>query len=67
MFAPYTPVDKCIGKEVTVRFGGDKYVGMLAGVYVTNGLSMMVLTPLSEAGTEIHIPLPGAVVVIRQA
>lgn len=66
MFSPYTPVDKCIGKEVKVRSGGDNYVGMLAGVYASNGLSVMVLTPLSEGGIEIHIPLLGAVVVIKQ-
>jgi len=66
VFAPYSPVEKCIGKEITVRSGGDNYVGMLAGVYASNGLSIMVLTPLSDAGTEIHIPLVGSVVVIKQ-
>lgn len=65
MFSPYTPVDQCIGKEVKVRSGGDNYVGMLAGVYASNGISVMVLTPLAEGGTEIHIPLVGAVVVIK--
>lgn len=66
MFAPYTPIDKCIGKEIRVRTGGEDYVGLLAGVYVLNGLSVLVLTPLTGGGAEQHIPLASAVVTIRQ-
>lgn len=66
MFAPYTPLDKCIGKEVTVRVGGENYVGLLVGVYPMGGVSVMVLTPMQGAGAEQHIPLPGAVVTVRQ-
>lgn len=66
MFAPYTPIDKCIGKEIAVRFGGESFAGMLAGVYNMGGIPVMVLTPMHGGGTEQHIPLTGAVVTIRQ-
>lgn len=66
MFTAYTPIDKCIGKELKVRSGGIDYVGLLSGVYTLQGVPMLVLTPMSEGGTELHIPLAGAVVTIRQ-
>jgi len=65
MFTPYTPIDKCIGKEVRVRSGGEEYVGMLAGVYATHGLPIMVITPLRDGNAEQHIPVLGAVVTVR--
>lgn len=67
MFAPYTPIDKCIGKEIRIRTGGDDYAGLLAGVYVTNGIPVMVLMLMKEGGTEVHIPLFGAVVTVKHA
>lgn len=65
MFAPYTSIDRCIGKELRVRTAGEDYVGMLAGVYTLHGLTVMVLTPMTGGGTEQHIPLQGAVVTVR--
>ncbi|HWI65193.1 MAG TPA: hypothetical protein VNT75_25465 [Symbiobacteriaceae bacterium] len=65
MFAPYTPLDRCIGKEITVRLGGENYVGMLVGVYPLGGTSVLVITPMQGGGTEQHIPLVGAVVTVR--
>lgn len=65
MFTAYTPLDRCIGREITVRVNGEAHVGMLAGVYTMSGTSILVITPMQGAGTEIHIPLPGAVVSIK--
>jgi len=65
MFAPFTPIEKCVGQEIRVRTAGEDYVGMLAGVYATNGLPIMVITPLRGGGMEQHIPLMGAVVTIK--
>ncbi len=67
MFAAYTPIEKCVGKEVRVRAGGEEYVGMLAGVYTTQGLAVMVLTPKQEGATELHIPVLGSVIWIKHA
>lgn len=61
MFAPYTPLDKCVGKELKVRFDRQEYQGLLAGLYTLGGASIMVLTPLQGGGAEIHIPVAGAV------
>ena len=61
MFAPYTPLDKCVGKELKVRFDREEYQGLLAGLYTLGGSAIMVLTPLHGAGAEIHIPVAGAV------
>lgn len=66
LFASYTPVTQCIGREVQVRTGGESYRGMLAGIYEMGGQSILVLTPMDEGGTEYHIPLQGSVVVIQQ-
>lgn len=65
MFAPYTPLDKCIGKEITVRLHGEAITGMLTGVYTLSGTPVLVLTPMQGGGTEQHIPLPGAIVTVR--
>lgn len=65
MFAPYTALDKCVGKEITVRLGGENYIGMLAGVYTLSGTPILVITPMQGGGAEQHIPLPGAVVTVR--
>jgi hypothetical protein len=65
LFAPYTQIDRCIGKEVTVRMNGENYTGMLAGVYTLHSLSVLVLTPMGGAGMEQHIPLQGGVVTIK--
>ncbi|MDF2629894.1 MAG: hypothetical protein K0R39_3725 [Symbiobacteriaceae bacterium] len=65
MFTAYTPLDRCIGREITVRVGGEAHVGMLAGVYTMSGTSILVITPMHGAGTELHIPLPGAVVTVK--
>lgn len=65
VFAPFTPIEKCVGKEIRVRTGGDDYTGLLAGVYATNGLPIMVLTPMREGAMEVHIPLLGSVVTIK--
>lgn len=66
MFTAYTPIDKCIGKEIRIRTGGEDYVGMLAGVYSTGGTPILVLTPMTGGGVEQHIPLLGSVVTVRQ-
>lgn len=66
MFAPYTPVDRCVGKEISVRTNGENYIGMLAGVYTLAGMSVLVITPMNGGGAEQHIPLAGCVVTIRQ-
>lgn len=65
MFSAYTQIDKCVGKEVRVRSGGEDYVGLLAGVYTTYGLPIMVITPLRDGNIEQHIPVLGAVVTVR--
>jgi hypothetical protein len=65
VFAPYTPVDKCVGKELSVKSTGETYVGMLAGVYHLGGTPVLVLTPMAGGGAEVHIPLPGSVVTVR--
>lgn len=65
MFTAYTPLDRCVGKEIRVRSGGEEYVGMLAGVYRCEGLPILVITPLNGAGAEQHIPLSTAVVQVR--
>lgn len=65
MFTAYTPLDRCIGREITVRVNGEAHVGMLAGVYSMSGTSILVITPMHGAGTELHIPLPGAVITVK--
>lgn len=65
MFAPFTPIDRCIGKEITVRAAGAEYVGMLAGTYQLNGVPVVVVTPM-DGTVQHHIPLPGAVISISQ-
>ena len=65
MFAAYTQLDRCIGKEVTVRMNGENFSGMLAGLYTLHGLSIMVLTPANAGGLEQHIPVQNAVVTVR--
>lgn len=65
MFSAYTPLDRCIGKEIKVRSGGEDYVGMLAGLYRCEGQPILVITPLHGAGTEQHIPVSSAVVQVR--
>lgn len=67
MFAPYTPIDRCIGKELVIRTGALEYTGLLAGVYTIHGLAVMVVTPMKGGGTEVHIPLPGSVVTVKNA
>lgn len=66
VFAPFTSIEKCIGKEITVHVGGAEYVGMMAGIYSTYGMPMIVLTPLSGKGLEQHVPLSRAVISVRQ-
>jgi|GEM_PF-1893382 len=66
MFTAYTPLDRCISKEITVRVGGENHVGMLAGVYYMGQTPVLVIAPMQGAGTEQHIPLPGAVVTVKQ-
>lgn len=58
MFAAYTPIERCVGKELRVRVAGEEYVGMLAGVYASHAVPIMVLTPRQEGATELHIPVP---------
>jgi hypothetical protein len=65
LFAAYTQIDRCIGKEVTVRINGENFTGMLAGVYTLHGLSIMVLTPANGGGLEQHIPVQNAIVTIK--
>lgn len=65
MFTPYTPIDRCVGKEISVRFYGENYTGMLAGIYHVSGMPILVITPLTGGGTEQHIPMAGAVVTIK--
>ncbi|MFO7172255.1 MAG: hypothetical protein DIU70_004685 [Bacillota bacterium] len=65
MFAAYTPIDRCIGREVTVRAGGEEYEGVLAGIYQVGGIPVLVLVPM-DGSVEHHVPLVGAVVTIRQ-
>ncbi len=62
MFSAYTPLDRCIGKEIKVRSGGENYTGMLSGIYRVEGLAILVLAPMNGGGVEYHIPLNGAVV-----
>lgn len=66
MFAPYTSIEKCIGKEIKVHIGGEEYIGMMAGIYSTYGMPMIVLTPLSGKGLEQHVPLSRAVISVQQ-
>lgn len=66
MFAPYTPIDRCVGNEITVRVGRDEYTGMLAGVYALHGVPVLVLTPLTGGGAQQHIPLQSAVITVNQ-
>ncbi|HEY3366863.1 MAG TPA: hypothetical protein VGK74_17570 [Symbiobacteriaceae bacterium] len=66
MFAPYTPLDQCIGREVKVRVDGEAHVGMLTGIYTLNGQTVLVIVPLLDgAGSEQHIPLHHAVVTVK--
>jgi ribosomal 30S subunit maturation factor RimM len=65
VFAPYTPLTACIGKELTVKTGGETHVGMLAGIYDLGSTWILVLTPMNGGGTEHHIPLVGSVVTVR--
>jgi len=65
VFAPYTPLDRCIGKEITVRFGQENYTGMLSGIYTLHGVPMLVITPMEGGGVEQHIPLPNAMVFVN--
>ncbi len=66
LFASYTPLSKCVGKEIEVRTATESYRGMLAGIYEMGGQSVLVLTPMEAGGTEYHIPLIGSVVVVQQ-
>lgn len=65
MFSAYTPLDRCIGKEIRVRINGDEYAGMLAGIYRMEGQPILVVTPMNGGGAEHHIPLMSAVVQVR--
>lgn len=65
MFSAYTPLDRCIGKEIRARVSGEEYVGMLAGIYRLEGQTILVITPMNGAGAEQHIPLASAVVQVR--
>ena len=65
MFAAYTPIDKCIGKEISVRLNGETIAGMLTGVYTLSGMPVLVITPMNGGGLEQHVPLPGAVVTVK--
>lgn len=65
MFEAYTPLDRAIGRELTVRTGDQEYTGMLAGLYALHGTAVLVLAPMTGAGMEQHIPLTGAVVTLR--
>ena len=65
MFSAYTQIDKCVGKEVRVRSGGEDYLGMLVGVYTAYTLPIMVITPLRDGSVEQHIPVVGAVVTVK--
>jgi hypothetical protein len=65
MFTAYTPLERCVGKEIRVRAGGEEYVGMLAGIYRCEGTPVLVLTPMETPGVEQHIPLTSAVVQVR--
>jgi hypothetical protein len=65
MFEAYTPLDRAIGRELTVRIGEREYTGMLAGLYALHGAAVLVLTPMTGAGMEQHIPLAGAIVTLR--
>jgi len=64
MFTAYTPLDRCIGREISVRVNGEAHVGMLAGIYTMGGTSVLVITPMHGAGMEVHIPMTGAVVTV---
>jgi hypothetical protein len=65
MFEAYTPLDRAVGRELTVQIGDREYTGMLAGVYALLGAPVLVLTPLTGGGMEHHLPLTGAVVTLR--
>lgn len=65
MFAPYTPIDKCVGKEITVRVGEENYTGMLAGIYTLHGTPVLVITPMTDNGLEHHIPFQSVVVTMN--
>lgn len=65
MFAAYTPIDRCIGKEITVQVGEQTYTGMLAGTYVLHGVPVLVITPMDGGGAEQHIPLQQIVITVR--
>lgn len=65
MFSAYTPLDRCVGKEIRVRANGEEYVGMLAGIYRCEGQPLLVIAPMNGGGSERHIPLSTAVVEIR--
>lgn len=67
MFTAYTPLDRCVGKEIRVRCSGEEFVGLLAGIYRCEGTPMLVLTPMNGGGTEQHIPLASAVVKVNAA
>ena len=67
MFTAYTPLDRCVGREIRVRAGGEEYVGMLAGIYRCESQPILVLTPLNGGGIEQHIPLTSAVVQVSAA
>lgn len=65
MLTAYTPLDRCVGREIKVRFDREEYVGMLAGIYRCEGQPILVLTPMHGGGLEQHIPLANAVVQLR--
>jgi hypothetical protein len=65
MFSAYTPLDRAIGRELTVRMGGETYTGMLAGIYTLHGQPMLVITPMEGGGLEQHLPLSQVVVTLR--
>lgn len=66
MLAPYTSLDKCVGRGVRIRCFGEEYEGMLAGVYAVHGAAILVIAPMN-GGVEQHIPLSAAVVTVRQS
>jgi hypothetical protein len=66
MFAAYTPIDKCVGKELSIRLNGETVTGLLTGVYTLGGIPVMVITPMT-GGIEQHVPLPGAIVTVSHS
>jgi hypothetical protein len=65
MFAPYTPLHGCVGKEVTARLAGETFTGILAGLYYLSNTPVIVITPMAGGGAEQHIPVVNAVVTVK--